>query len=327
MNTYLSIFVILLLVFFLLFNKSLEHVIFTTNYFIKNYNENNISINKKQKLITKGNMILNYKNHFNNETSVKISDDKYKTSNTLSKHGVPVPKFILWEPHIDKNKNLKKIEMYLKYPVVVKPTFGTQGYGIKTNINSKNEIFKNVVNLLNNKKEVIIEEHKNGDNYRIFVFRGNIIAITKRIFPYVIGDGSNTLKNLIENHTHSTYKTHNIDSQLLKEQKVDLKSIIPKNKKIVTSTVTNYHNGSNIEDIPLSNVHEENIELFKKVNKVIGITLSGIDFITPDISKSYKENEAVVIEVNSDPNFKIHYESSKDKKKLVNKFVSTIFTT
>ena len=48
--------------------------------------------------------------------------------------------------------------------------------------------------------------------------------------------------------------------------------------------------------------------MFKKVNKILNLNLCGIDFMINDISKSYKiQNTSGINEVNTNPNFDIHY--------------------
>ena len=326
MNKIITIFVLLLICIFLILMKDIEHVVFTKTYFKNNYKQKNIILNEKLKTLTKDGNSLYYKNHFNSSKSCDICKDKEKTSTLLSYKNIPVPKFTIWDKSKSMDQNINIINKNLKFPLVVKPTTGTKGYGVKTNINTNDGINKHVNTLLK-KDNVIIEEHIPGDCYRVLVFRDIIVDIIKRDFPYVIGDNKHTLKQLIENHKHSDYKTHNIDEDLLKEQNVALNTIIAKGKKITTSRVNNYHNGAELTDIKLSDVHKDNIDIFFKINNILGTIIAGIDFITTDISKSYKENGAAIIEVNSAPDFKMHYESSKDKEKLVNIFVDEIFNT
>ena len=47
--------------------------------------------------------------------------------------------------------------------------------------------------------------------------------------------------------------------------------------------------------------------MFSKINKIFGSRLCGIDFISTDISKSYKEGYGSIIELNSGAHELIHY--------------------
>ena len=96
---------------------------------------------------------------------------------------------------------------------------------------------------------------------------------------------------------------------------LDNNNLVPAKKKIYLSKVSNYHNRASIDNIPLVNVHPENIEMFKKVNQVLDVKLSGIDFITTNISVPYYL-EGVIIEVNERPDLQIHYDTTENKKDL-----------
>ena len=71
----------------------------------------------------------------------------------------------------------------------------------------------------------------------------------------------------------------------------------------------------------INHVHNDNIELFIKSLKVLNYIYGGIDFIIPDISKSYKEQRCGILEVNADPSMAImdsaneisHYNYCKNK--------------
>jgi len=99
-----------------------------------------------------------------------------------------------------------------------------------------------------------------------------------------------------------------------------------KGRKIIISNVCNYHNGSKLTRIPIQNVHSDNLEMFKKINKVIDLNLSGIDYMSTDITKSYKQGNGYINEVNGGPSMKIHNVCDpKNSSSIIQKFVSNLF--
>lgn len=321
------ILIIILLFYYFTNNKIQEGVIFGSPYFLEHYKRNGIIIDKNNRLlISSSGQKISYKNHFNSKQGDINCNDKSLTSSILEKNNINVPRFIVWNNNSSNKTNLTKINNQLSYPLVVKPTKGTQGYGVKTNITNETDLLNHIQYLLERKEneKIIVEEHKKGDNYRIMVFNNEIIGIVKRDLPYVIGDGKNDLQYLIKHHKYSKYKIHNVDFNMLREQNVEFETIIPSNKKIYLSKVSNYHNGAPIYNIPIVNVHPENIEMFKKVNQVLDVKLSGIDFMTTNISIPYYL-EGVIIEVNERPDLQIHYDTIKNKKDFIKKYVDKIF--
>lgn len=129
----------------------------------------------------------------------KIAASKTKTKKYLEDAGVPVPK---GERFIRKTNNqiIEYAVNNLKFPVVLKPTSGKMGRGVIANIRNKEELQDALVYVrerlgFNN---VILEEFIPGEEYRIYVLDGKVIAGLNRLPANVIGDGVNTIKKLIK---------------------------------------------------------------------------------------------------------------------------------
>jgi len=163
------------------------------------------------------------------------------------------------------------------------------------------------------------------------ILNNEIIDILHRQKPTIIGDGKHNIKELIDNYNiiqkkYKNYPITNINYELLNGQGLKLESVPTKGRKIIISNVCNYHNGSKVARIPIQYVHSDNLEMFKKINKVIDLNLSGIDYMSPDITKSYKNNYGFINEVNSGPSMKMHYVcDTKNSSSIIQKFVSNLF--
>lgn len=330
MNIYNIILFIILIIFIITYfyyylcnfvNK--EGIIFTNPELIKKYPEYGIKINTENKTLEKNNKILSYK-HLNSENGLKNSINKYITYKKLKNNNIPIPNFYLYDKSKDINFNVDKIIHLLNYPLVVKPTNGTFGNNVKSNINDKKSLIEHIKFLLKNRKDdILIEEHHIGKEYRIMVIKNKIVDVVQRDKPFVIGDGKSDLKKLIKEHKHNDHKIHNIDENLIKQQNYTLNSVVPDKKKVYVSNVNNYHNGGSIKQISLDSIHPINIVLFSRINKILDMNVNGIDFISKDISKPYY-NTGVIIECNGGPDFDIHYKAAKDKNKLLNRFMSLL---
>lgn len=325
MKNLLVIFLILLLglasLYYYKISKSREGILFRKPYFLEKYKRDNIIIDPEEKTLQKGDIVKSYKLHFNPRKSINIADDKLKTSRFLKKHNIPVPNFIEWKRNETTEKNLNKVERNLNYPLVIKPTRGTQGYGVRANIKTKKQLLKHIDRLEDRK--TIVEEQHMGNDYRILMLDDKIIGVIERATPVVVGDGKRTLLQLINKHKYSDYKTHTFDRSLIKEQNCDLNTIIPKNKEIMLTYVKNYHNGAQLNLVPIESIHEDNIKLFKNINKLMDMRLSGIDFISNDLSIPFYE-EGVVIEINPFPGGSV-FELADNQDELVNYFIDGIF--
>ena len=344
----LSCFLLLIFIFimFYILNRYLNFIEnyqnLSTQAFFDEAEKNNFIVDKDNKIIMKyddnNNLIKkSYKYHFNTIESVRLVKDKAKTSVLLYDNNIPVPMHLL----IDINEDIGIIynqmkEKNISFPIVIKPIDGTFGIDVNCNINNLDEI-RNVLNIFRKSKKskkyknMMLEEQIDGHVYRIFVFNGEVIDIIKREKPFVIGNNKNTILELIEERNkkqieNNFFKT-TINESYLKKQGHSLEDIPEDNKKILITDVINMHNGALVERIDLIDIPKDNIDMFKNVNKVIGINCSGIDFLSNDISVPYNLNNSRILEINGTPDSSIHTISLNKPLNFFKTVVSNIFNT
>ncbi len=272
-----------------------------------------------------------YKYHFNTQDAVKLVKDKIETSTLLQKAGIPVPKFfkfsftnnmdnIMALETLKREMNKNKID----YPIVLKQIYGTFGIDVFTHIDNDVKA-REILEKLREKgyTELMCEEQIEGHCYRIFVFNNHIIDVIERSAPFIVGEGINDIQSLINMRNKAQlekglFKTTNISESYIKDQGYSMTSILPKDKNLIISTVINMHNGANIVRIPIDKLPKENINIFLKTNKVLGITTSGIDFLSKDITVPYNKNNGRILEINGTPDTEIHTIVSKQNKDSFN---------
>lgn len=274
------------------------------------YSRNSIKINPNLKYIEKCNgndCMKKYYYHSGNDTiPTYLSDNKCITNHILKKNGLPVPNFIcirLSTKFINDYENMiryKLQENKLKYPLVMKLSNGSYGMNIIVNIKSLPELLHEFKRLVNDaktigfhSKHIIIEEMVKGyRDYRILISNDHIIKITEKTEVFVIGDGISTVDKLAK-----LKGIHTINRELNSVKNIVLK----KGEKMILSDIKNGKNGSAIVGIPVSSIHPDNVKLMRDAMKTIGLTVSGIDFLTPDITKSWRQVGGIILEMNSNP--------------------------
>jgi glutathione synthase/RimK-type ligase-like ATP-grasp enzyme len=338
---FIILFFILLILLFHFFkknNKNVEHYkgLSKVNEFEKMLEKKYTKVDTKEKIVTQctvNSKIDNvgeeveeenctsksYKYHFNTQDSVKLVKDKIKTSSLLQNAGIPVPKFfkLTFKEEMDNIMALESLKDLMKknkidYPIVLKQIYGTFGIDVYTHIDNDIKA-REILEKLREKgyKEIMCEEQIEGNCYRVFVFNNHIIDVIERSPPFIIGDGVNDIQSLINMRNKrqlekGLFKTTNVTESYIKESGYTMTSILPKGKNLIISTVINMHNGANINRIPINKLPKENVEIFLKTNKVLGITTSGIDFLSKDISVPYHKNNGKILEVNGTPDTEIH---------------------
>lgn len=131
--------------------------------------------------------------------AVEQGMNKETTKRILSEKGIPVPEGREFDEHATEAE-LIAYANELGYPVVIKPTDGSFGRGVMSDLSSDTE-FKYALDYVRNElneKNIIIEKHIDGNDYRIYVVDNAVVGAILRIPPNITGDGVNSIEALID---------------------------------------------------------------------------------------------------------------------------------
>ena len=248
--------------------------------------------------------------------AVNIAQDKLLTKQILSSHCLPVAKGMKVESKIDSILRASDIG----YPVVLKPQFGNQGKGVIPNIKHEKQLSDAYELLAVDYKDIVIEKYINGRDYRVCFVYGDIVAVSERIPPYIVGDGKSSIEELIgitnedprrgDGHEKELTKIK-IDNALivyLSQREYFLNSILAENEKLYLKDNANLSTGGYAIDCT-DLICEENIKICKRAASAIGLDICGIDLRCVDISEPLKEG-GVIIEINAAPGIRMHHNPS-----------------
>lgn len=131
--------------------------------------------------------------------AVDIGRDKEKTKQALVSKGITMPEGKEFTAEAS-NEEVMEYAAKLGFPVVVKPTNGSFGKGVVTNISSSGELEHTLdyVRTDLNYPEVIVEQYIPGKEYRLYVVDHQVVGAMNRIPANVTGDGINSIQSLIE---------------------------------------------------------------------------------------------------------------------------------
>ncbi len=131
--------------------------------------------------------------------AVEDGMDKQKTKEILGKAKVPVPRGRSFNKDDDRDEIFRYVRE-LGFPVVVKPTEGSFGRGVITDISSNDELQQAIDYLFDDRleNEIIVEQFILGRDYRIYVVGNEVVGAILRLPPNVIGDGVSSISTLID---------------------------------------------------------------------------------------------------------------------------------
>src|SRR5512139_1042014 len=128
-----------------------------------------------------------------------IAGDKDLTKTLLQACGVPIPEGRLVESPQDAWEAAEEIGV----PVVVKPLDANHGRGVSTELMSQSEVEAAYELAINEGSAVIVERYIRGNEHRLLVVGGKLAAATRGESVMIEGDGSSTIRLLIDNQINS----------------------------------------------------------------------------------------------------------------------------
>ncbi|HZF74029.1 MAG TPA: cyanophycin synthetase [Gemmatimonadaceae bacterium] len=256
--------------------------------------------------------------------AVEIAQDKDDTKRVLGNIGLPVP-------NGDVARSFERaleIVDEIAYPVIIKPLDANHGRGISGRIDNEDALKAAWNDAREFGERIVIEQYAAGRDHRVLVINGKVVACAERIPARVVGDGSSTIAQLIEKenrdprrgvgHTKTLTKLPADERTVafLAKQNLTLQSVPAKNQSVFLRGTANLSTGGTAVD-RTDEMHPDNITACEMAAGIIGLDIAGIDVLTPDISVPFRENNAVIIEVNAGPGIRMHTHPAEGKPRNV----------
>ncbi len=250
--------------------------------------------------------------------AVEIASDKEETNRILENLGLPVPKQRLVYSSDDAVRHAERIG----YPVAVKPLNANHGRGVSLHLATDDQVSVAFEQARRHSRGVLVEQHLTGFDHRMLVVDGQLIAVSKRVPGHVVGDGAHTVEQLVEivnrdprrGVGHEKVLTRlEFDYQaerLLKNMGYTASTVPAEGEVVFLRTTANLSTGGTAIDMT-DLVHPDNSAMAVRAVTAIGLDVGGVDFITEDITKSYKEITGGICEINAAPGFRMHVAPSE----------------
>ncbi|MGC1386646.1 MAG: cyanophycin synthetase [Steroidobacteraceae bacterium] len=250
--------------------------------------------------------------------AVELAQDKEETNKILANCGLPVPRQEL----VRSAERAVRAAERLGYPVVTKPYDGNHGRGISIGLTGPEEVRAGYAAAAAHSVSVIVETYLRGDDHRLLVINGELIAATRRTPGRVIGDGVHSVRELIDivnqdprrGVGHEKVMTRlELDAQadmMLARQGLNADSTIPAGQVVLLRSTANLSTGGTATDVT-DVIHPDNREMAVRAVTAIGLDVGGVDFLCPDITESYKNVGGGICEVNAAPGFRMHVAPSE----------------
>ncbi|MTW23012.1 acetate--CoA ligase family protein [Allochromatium palmeri] len=252
---------------------------------------------------------------FTDETSnisSNLARDKGACLAVLRETGLPVPRH---HPARTLDEALACARA-IGYPVVLKPLALDGGQGVFVGLRTPEAVHKVFAEVQALSRVILVEQHIEGNDYRLQVHKGEVFWVVQRRPAYVIGDGRHSVQDLIE-RTNAARKTPAPADQpgeraplpilvgsetadWLAGQGLGMASIPVVGRRVRLRGAANVSSGGTLEPV-LEQAHPDNLALAATAARLLRLDLAGVDLLMPDIRRSWREGGAAICEVNAQP--------------------------
>ncbi|NQO45373.1 bifunctional glutamate--cysteine ligase GshA/glutathione synthetase GshB [Streptococcus suis] len=244
--------------------------------------------------------------------------NKVVTKKILDQAGFPVP---AGAEFASKDEALRYYGQIVSSAIVVKPKSTNFGLGIS--------IFQEPASLADYEKaldiafsedsHVLVEEFIPGTEYRFFVLDGKCEAVLLRVAANVVGDGTSTIRQLVDQKNQDPLRGRDhrspleiinlgeIELLMLAQQGYSPETVLPEGTQAFLRGNSNISTGGDSIDMT-DQMDESYKQLAAEMATAMGAWACGVDLIIPDRTKpaSKEEPNCTCIELNFNPAMYLH---------------------
>lgn len=232
-------------------------------------------------------------------------DDKAMTRRVLSDAGLPVP-----PGRIATGDHADLAFLAEHGSIVVKPCRGEGGAGISVGITRPEEVQAAIASARTTCERVLLEATVAGEDLRVLVIDGDVVAASVRRPATVVGDGSRSVRELIEARNERRAAAlgpamitplDDLTEACVRATGHGLDDVLDDGAELQVRRTANLHSGGTIHDVT-ERLHPDLAEAAIRGAAAIGLPVAGVDLMVD----SPEEGRHTFIEVNEQPGLANH---------------------
>lgn len=232
--------------------------------------------------------------------------NKGKSHRYLEYFAIPVPKQCTAEDDCGAFLNTYK-------KVVVKPTDGAKGAGVTAGITTYERLDEALRRAATVSKKVIVQQHMEGEDYRLLFIGNKFTAAIRRTPAHVVGNGRDTVLQLAEAR-NSQPGAIAISEQNIKDVigEALLASVPKAGEAVAISDKANTALGGVVTGFK-GRINPDLIARLEDMTKLLGLGLCGVDVISEDLASRPEEGKTHTLELNANPGLWVIPGAGSDK--------------
>ena len=255
-----------------------------------------------------------------------ISRDKDLTKRLLESCGVPIPEGRI----VDSPAAAWEAAEDIGLPIVVKPSDGNHGRGVSTELRLREEVEAAYALADEEGSEVIVERFIPGNEHRLLVVGGRMVAAGRGETAWITGDGRATVLELIDDQLNSDPRrgiTEEfplnlilIDEDPAVRLELTRQGLEPTSVPADGQRVLIQRNGNVAFDVT-DEVHPEVAAAAALAARVVGLDIAGVDVVAEDIGQPLAAQRGAIVEVNAGPGLLMHLKPAEGKPRPVGRAI------
>ena len=264
---------------------------------------------------------------------VELADEKFRTKELLQRAGLPTPKGFI----VGSIDDARRAAEDIGFPVAVKPNIGNHGRGITAHVADAKELKPAFAIAREVCEFVVVEKSLTGVDFRVLVINGKLVAAALREPAHVIGDGTSSIRQLIDGvnadprrgigheRVLTVVTVNDLTERLLALGGYKVDDVLPANEKLYLKSTANLSTGGTARDVT-DEVHQDVRLMCERTSRLVGLDCIGIDIVAPGLDERLDPGSAGIVEVNAAPGFRMHLAPTEGKARNVAKpFVEMMF--
>ncbi len=239
----------------------------------------------------------------------KLSRNKACTASLLAMAGLPAPKHEL----TDTKDKAMDVARRIGWPIVVKPVDGERGEGVTVGVGDEATLRKafDHARASSQTRVVLVEQEVPGVCHRLFISNQRLLYAVKRLPKSVHGNGRQTVRELIQQGNldednkppwlrSESYPADELAQEAISNAGFTWDMVPQPGERVPLRNIESTQWGGFDEDVTHA-IHPDNLDIALRATALFGLSVAGIDIITPDIRTPWHQNRAIINEVNFAP--------------------------
>ena len=243
------------------------------------------------------------------------STNKILTLETLSQIKLPVGRYAVVRDIAAARRSAQEIG----YPVVLKPVDGRKGESVFVDLQNDAELIAAASATRIHERPYMLQSFFPGRDHRLLVVFGKLVAAARKDPASVTGDGHHTITELVEIENRDARR---ISGRVMERIALDERSdgtlarqvfsggsVVEAGRVVRVNGIANVSAGATATDV-LDVIHPDNARAAVRAAKAIGLNICGVDFVSPDISKSWHDVGGGICELNASVGLRPHFQAA-----------------